>query len=79
MDLFDFIVEQVTELTDIDAESITRDTPLSELDLVSLDYVSIEVALKKKYGLAVNMAELAQKQISSVGDFVDYLSQSLNS
>ncbi len=77
MDLFDFIVEQVTELTDIDAESITRDTPLSELDLVSLDYVSIEVALKKKYGLAVNMAELAQKQISSVGDFVDYLSQSL--
>ncbi len=79
MDLFDFIVEQVTELTDIDAESITRDTPLSELDLVSLDYVSIEVALKKKYGLAVNMAELAQKQISSVGDFVDYLSQSLKS
>ena len=77
MDLFDFIVEQVTELTDIDAESITRETPLSELDLVSLDYVSIEVALKKKYGLAVNMAELAQKQISSVGDFVDYLSQSL--
>ncbi|PXZ07895.1 hypothetical protein DKK70_04355 [Gilliamella apicola] len=77
MDLFDFIVEQVTELTDIDAASITRDTPLSELDLVSLDYVSIEVALKKKYGLAVNMAELAQKQISSVGDFVDYLSQSL--
>lgn len=79
MDLFDFIVEQVTELTDIDAESITRDTPLSELDLVSLDYVSIEVALKKKYGLAVNMAELAQKQINSVGDFVDYLSQSLKS
>jgi len=79
MDLFDFIVEQVTELTDIDAESITRDTPLSELDLVSLDYVSIEVALKKKYGLAVNLAELAQKQISSVGDFVDYLSQSLKS
>ena len=77
MDLFDFIVEQVTELTDIDAASITRDTPLSELDLVSLDYVSIEVALKKKYGLAVNMAELAQKQINSVGDFVDYLSQSL--
>ena len=79
MDLFDFIVEQVTELTDIDAESITRDTPLSELDLVSLDYVSIEVALKKKYGLAVNMTELAQKQINSVGDFVDYLSQSLKS
>lgn len=79
MDLFDFIVEQVTELTDIDAESITRDTPLSELDLVSLDYVSIEVALKKKYGLAVNLAGLAQKQISSVGSFVDYLSESLNS
>ena len=79
MELFDFIVEQVTELTDIDAELITRDTLLSELDLVSLDYVSIEVALKKKYGLYINMAELAQKQISSVGGFIDYLSRSLES
>lgn len=79
MALFDFIVEQVTELTDIDAELITRDTLLSELDLVSLDYVSIEVALKKKYGLSINMAELAQKQINSVGGFIDYLSRSLES
>ena len=79
MDLYDFIVDHVTELTDIDAELITRDTLLSELDLVSLDYVSIEVALKKKYGLSINMAELAQKQISSVGGFIDYLSRSLES
>ncbi|MCX8649000.1 acyl carrier protein [Gilliamella sp. B2776] len=77
MELFNFIVTQITELTDFDPEMITRDTLLTELDLVSLDYVSIEVALKKKYGVSVNMAELGQKQISTVGEFIDYLSQSL--
>lgn len=77
MELFNFIVAQFIELTDVNPEAITKDTLLTELDLVSLDYVSIEVALKKKYGVSVNMAELGQKQISTVGELIDYLSQSL--
>ena len=33
MELFDFIVEQISELTDVNSEEITRETPLAELDL----------------------------------------------
>ncbi|WP_334323907.1 acyl carrier protein [Gilliamella apicola] len=77
MELFDFIVEQISELTDVNSEEITRETPLAELDLVSLDYVSIEVALKKKYGVPINMENLGQKNINTLGDFIDYVSQAL--
>ncbi|OCF91902.1 hypothetical protein A9G17_01620 [Gilliamella sp. wkB7] len=79
MELFDFIVEQITELTDVNSEKITRETPLTELDLVSLDYVSIEVALKKKYGVPINIENLGQKKINTLGDFVDYVSQAIKS
>ena len=79
MELFDFIVEQISELTDVNSEEITRETPLAELDLVSLDYVSIEVALKKKYGVPINMENLWQKNINTLGDFIDYVSQALKS
>ena len=73
MELYEFIKAQICNLTDVEEDDLSPDTPLSELDLVSLDYVSIEVALRKKFGLAVNMAALNQAQVTTLGQFTDYL------
>lgn len=41
------ITNVIGELTDFDIDTLTEDTLISDIHLVSLDYVSIQVALKK--------------------------------
>jgi len=73
MEPFDLLKTQVAELTDFDPATISLDTQLEELNLASLDYVSIQVAVKKAYGIHLALDRLPEQKLSTVGDFVRYL------
>lgn len=45
----------IGELTDFEIDRITEQTLISDIHLVSLDYVSIQVALKKNSALALTL------------------------
>lgn len=74
MNMFDFIKEQITELTDTEEVLIKPETLLEDIDLVSLDFISIQVALKKHFNIALNIDELHKKQLTTLNDFIFYLS-----
>ncbi|MVW86153.1 hypothetical protein [Pseudomonas sp. PB101] len=59
----------IGELTDFDVATITDQTLISDIHLVSLDYVSIQVALKKELGIAIDVNKLPEAKLSTMGDF----------
>ncbi|MCT8347771.1 phosphopantetheine-binding protein [Photorhabdus temperata] len=73
MKLFELLQSQITELTDIEPEDITLDTPLDDIHLVSLDFVSIQVALKREMGIQLNFDKFQRNETTTIGDFVNYV------
>ena len=73
MEPFELLKSQIIELTDTDPTRITPDTQLVDLNLVSLDYVSIQVAVKKEYGIQLDLSPLSEQSMSTVGDFARYV------
>jgi acyl carrier protein len=73
MEPFELLKSQIIELTDTDPTRITPDTQLVDLNLVSLDYVSIQVAVKKEYGIQLDLNRLSEQGMSTVGDFARYV------
>lgn len=68
-----FLKNLVDELTDFDVESISDETTIEELDLVSLDFVTIKVEAKKQLGIDIDLNALADSELSTFGELVDYL------
>lgn len=68
-----FLKNLVDELTDFDVESINDSTTIEELDLVSLDFVTIKVEAKKQLGIDIDLNALAERDLSTFGELVDYL------
>lgn len=73
METLELIKEKVAELTDVDAATIQRDTPLSALDLVSLDYVAIQIALRKQKNINLDLNNISRSGIVTVGDLVSHV------
>ncbi len=68
-----FLKNLVDKLTDFDVASITNDTTIEELDLVSLDFVTIKVEAKKELGIDIDLNALAESDLFTFGELVDYL------
>jgi hypothetical protein len=45
---FHFLTEEIGKLVDFEVDDMKMDTGLQELGLVSLDYVSLQLAIRKK-------------------------------
>jgi acyl carrier protein len=72
-DIVIFLKKLVDELTDFDVETISNDTTIEELDLVSLDFVTIKVEAKKQLGIDIDLNSLAESDLFTFGELVDYL------
>ncbi|WP_312241130.1 phosphopantetheine-binding protein [Pantoea sp.] len=68
-----FLKGLIERLTDFDINNLTNETTIEELDLVSLDFVTIKVEAKREIGLEIDLNELAEAEIDSFGDMVSYL------
>lgn len=73
MKIKDIITEQIEQLTDFDTVKLCFDTKISEIGLVSLDYVAIQVALKRDLDVSVDLNEMAKKELDSFGDLIHYI------
>lgn len=71
--LFNFIKTKITELTDTEMDTILLSSSLEDIGLVSLDYISLQMAIKKEFGIAINLSGLKEKEILTVEDFIEYV------
>ena len=73
MNTLDFLIETILELKDVEESTLTPQLRLEELALESLDYVEIQVLLKKRYALEIDPQLFMTGKIGSLGDLVDYI------
>ncbi|MCY1557650.1 hypothetical protein D9M68_945180 [compost metagenome] len=77
MSIANVINNVIGELTDYDVDSITDQTLISDIHLVSLDYVSIQVALKKELGISIDANKLPTANLNTMGDFYQFCNKAL--
>lgn len=73
MNVKEIIVEQIDNLTDFDIAQLSDSTNITDIGLVSLDYVAIQVALKREMDIDVDLNKLAQEDLESIGDLIRYI------
>ena len=70
---FDFLTNTIGDLVDFDVENMTPETGLLELNLDSLDYVSLQLAIRKKYRVEIKFDDFTSGQITTIGEFCEYI------
>jgi acyl carrier protein len=73
--IFEFLKTLLLGVLDVEESHLTRDTPVASLGLESLDFVELQVEFQKKYGVKVQGSLFANGQITTLGQFVDYVDQ----
>lgn len=73
MSAFELLKSTIVEISDLPPEEIGPQSKLADINLVSLDYVSIQVAVKRKYGVQIDLEELPKQNLITIGDFADYI------
>ncbi len=66
------LIAAIEKISDFDGP-ITETTTLPEIQLDSIDYVSIQLDVKRELGIDVNYDDFKSGDIQRVGDFVRYL------
>ena len=77
MSVSDFLKEAILELKDIDEASLVPELTIEELDLDSLDYVEIQVLLKKKYMMKIDPELFVTGKILTLGDLISYIENNI--
>ena len=72
MDIFEFISEAIEELVDVDFD-LTPDVGVDSLELASLDYIELQVMVKKTFGVVVEADLFESGQLRTLGDFCHYI------
>lgn len=72
MSIANVVNNVIGELTDYDVDSITEQTLISDIHLVSLDYVSIQVALKKELGISIDVNKLPTAGLNTMSDLYQF-------
>jgi acyl carrier protein len=70
MNANDFLVSVILELKDIDEADLTPDMTLEQLALDSLDYVEIQVGIKKNFGVEILPELFTSGGVKTLGELV---------
>lgn len=73
METFEFLKSSIMQLSDVDVSTFTTDTELSAVGLDSLDYVSVQLEVNKKYGVKMDFDDFSSGKITTLGDFAKYI------
>ncbi|MFP5391656.1 MAG: phosphopantetheine-binding protein [Gammaproteobacteria bacterium] len=71
--VFQFLKDAVLELKDIEEDDVTPESALETIDLESLDYVDLQVSIRKKYQLEIPSDLFVSGQISTLGQLASYI------
>lgn len=72
-DTYDFLTTEIGNLVDFEPNEMRQETGLQELGLVSLDYVSLQLAIRKRYGVEIDFDDFTSGQITNLGQFCSYV------
>jgi acyl carrier protein len=72
-EVLNFVKETITEIKDVDENLIAPNTRLEEIELDSLDYVEVQLAVRKKYDVSVEQDLFVNGTISTIGEFCNYI------
>jgi acyl carrier protein len=73
-DVLSFLKTTIIEIKDVDENNIRLESTLDEIALDSLDYVEIQLAIKKQYGVRVSQNDFLEGSIKTIGDFCSFVS-----
>lgn len=71
METFDILKNSILELTD--HEEVAPEMKMEDIGLDSLDYVSIQLELKKQLGVQLDFEHLTSQNMSTLNDFSNYV------
>ncbi|MBD7955250.1 hypothetical protein H9654_13680 [Stenotrophomonas sp. Sa5BUN4] len=71
--VFNVIRELILELKDDEIENITLESTIEGLDLDSLDFVEMQVVVRKKLGVAMDPKAFASRNIGTLQALCDYI------
>lgn len=72
MSIFEFIADAIEELVDVDFD-LTPEVNVDSLELGSLDYIELQVMVKKAFGVVVEADLFESGQLKTLGDFCSYI------
>jgi len=79
LDIYEFLKSTILELNDVDEERFTPALRVDDLALDSLDYVQIQVSVKKKYGVQIDPGVFTSGNVQTVDDLCRYIQSSRSS
>jgi acyl carrier protein len=72
-EIFEFLKGVILNISDIDESEVEPTTPVDELGLESMDFVEVQVNLRKRYGVEVPSSAFADGEVKDLGAFVAYI------
>jgi acyl carrier protein len=73
MNVAEFLQDAIVELKDVDESTLVPALTFEELELDSLDYVEIQLRIKKKFKVEITPELFASGQLKNLGDLHAYI------
>lgn len=67
--VFSFLKDSILELKDVEEEAIKAESALMDFGLDSLDFVEVQVMLKRKFAVQINPVIFANGDVRTLADF----------
>lgn len=71
--VFKVVSDLILELKDVDEDGVTLDTMIDSLALDSLDFVELQLVVKKKIGVALDPQSFAGRKIATLRNLCEYV------
>ena len=73
MNVAEFLQDAIVELKDVDESTLVPALTFEELELDSLDYVEVQLRIKKKFKVEITPDLFASGQLKNLGDLYAYI------
>jgi acyl carrier protein len=73
MNVAEFLQDAIVELKDVDEAALVPALTFEELELDSLDYVEIQLRIKKTFKVEITPELFASGQLKNLGDLYAYI------
>ena len=73
MNVAEFLQDAIVELKDVDEAALVPALTFDELELDSLDYVEIQLRIKKTFKVEITPELFASGQLKNLGDLTAYI------
>lgn len=73
-EIFEFLRELILDMKEVDADAIQPTSTFEKLELDSLDFVELQVAVKKKFKVDLLPETFASGEIANIEQLIGFIS-----